>query len=282
MSLESNLRPQTAKEVEALEGTNLSGPIPFGGDQTIEAVLNKKGDKVEAYVVKIFDESGIAREFRLGKKQGDDLINARMVSLSRQVSQKQLVDGEVFQSLMPTYVAEEYRSKLRSLNVPEDMIPKSTHEMIEMVKMELNHYKELGQAQIALDAQKTADLMLEITNEVLQGSNLRYNNLPPEFKQHIKNNLPALNALMAQHAGINEETVEAAKKLFQIKTLESEVFRDSLLSHATATSEVAGKILGNLLGPTLGAIKATGDIAYEGVRSKAKEFSNNRKNKGKV
>ena len=278
MALEPGSRLRRVED-EALEETNLSGPIPFGGDQTIDAILNKKSGKGEAYIVRTTDESGVVREFRLAKKQGDDLINARMASLSRQVSQRQQIEGEVFQSLMPTYIAEEYRNKLRSLNVPEEMIPQTTHEMIEMAKKELLHYKDLGQAQIALDAQKTADLMLEITNEVLQGNNLRYNNLPPEFKLHIKNNLPALNALMAQHAGINEETVEAAKKLFQIKTLESEVFRDSLLSHVTATSEVAGKLLGNLLGPTLGAIKATGDLAYEGVREKVKELSESRKNK---
>lgn len=241
-------------------------PAFLGGDSTIEAVVGRSG-KVESYNVSFYRSEGTPPVvFSISKEQGDDLISARLAKLTSEVLEKEIVDDEVFQSLVPAYVADEYRKKLIEMGVPENEIPTETQDIIKRIKQDLITYRELGREQIALEAQQVADELLSIAHEVLKGDNFRYNNLPKAFKQQVDFHLPSLGALASQNAGITEETMEAQRRVLKMNLMAQEETRNMLLDHFKTTVGAGGEALGMFFGQMFGGAKGAAEVAYRNTK----------------
>ncbi len=228
----------------------------LGGDATIIPRMN--GKNIDGYDVMLIKENGKEIKFALSKQQGQDLIAARLTSLTQGEVD---IDQEAFDALIPSYVAEEYRKRLVALGTPEDQIPKTTSEMIERAKEELITYRELGKEQIASAAQQVADEIIQITYEVFKGNKVRYNALPKEFKQVILFQLPSISALASQHAGISEETMDAQRRVLALNLMSQEKTRDAILewlpAMAGAGADTIATFVGKLIGTTGGAVKSS-------------------------
>lgn len=258
-----------AKEngVEIVVSSEQKGvPAFLGGDSTIEPVMGR-GGKVESYNVTFYRGEGVEpMVFNISKTQGDDLISARLSMLTKEVMDAETIDAEAFQSLVPTYVAAEYKRKLLELGFTEDQLPKTTGDMIEMAKADLVAYRELGKEQIASAAQEIADEILDIALEVYRGNKHRYNELPDVFKKQVEFHLPAMGALAAQHSGISKETLDAQKMVLQLNLMEQEEFRNTLLEHFKATVGAGGEAIGMFFGQMFGGARGAAETAYKSTK----------------
>lgn len=250
------------------EASEVKLPVLLGGESMIVPVMGRLGG-VDGYEVTITREDGRDILFRVSKEQGRDLIEARIALLASNVSQERVIGDEVFQSLLPSYVAEEYGKRLRAMGVPEDQIPKTTTEMVERAKRELVTYRELGKEQIAAGAQHVADQILEIASEVLNGNKVRYNQLPKEFQDMIKFHLASFSALAAQHSGISEETVEAQRRVLALNLMAQKETRDMLLSHFPALAGAGADTIATFVGNLWGTTRATAETSYNNARTEA-------------
>lgn len=266
------------KPIEGIEvlttKTESKAPTLLGGDSTISPIMGRFGS-IEAYEVSLLKGNGETLSFRISKQQGEDLISARISVLASQVSQDEIISEEAFQSLIPTYVAEEYQNRLRAMGIPEEQIPKSVEGMIARAKEELIAYRELGKEQIASAAQQIADQILEITGEVFRGNKVRYNDLPDEFKEIVKFHLASFSALAAQHSGISNETLMAQQKVLTLNLMAQEKTRDMIISHfkavVAAGGDSVGTLIGTLLGSAFGSTRGAAEVAYEKTKEALKK-----------
>lgn len=258
-----------SSEKETVVGLEENGeaklPVLLGGESMIVPVVGKLGG-VDGYEVTITKESGKKVVFRVSKEQGNDLIEARIALLASEVSQKEIVGDEAFQSLIPSYVAEEYKKRLISLGIPENQIPQTTTEMVERATQELAAYRELGKEQIAAAAQHIADQILEIASEVLDGNKVRWNKLPKEFQNMIRFHLPSFSALAAQHSGISEETMEAQRRAMALNLMAQEETRNMILSHLPALAGAGADTIATFFGRLWGTTRATAESSYNDVK----------------
>ncbi|HCQ31469.1 TPA: hypothetical protein DIU27_03760 [Candidatus Collierbacteria bacterium] len=239
----------------------------LGGDSMIEPKFDKSG-RVESYVVKLIRDGGENVSFLISKEQGQDLITARIAIMASEVAQDRIISEEAFQSLIPTYVAKEYRIRLLGMGIPEDKIPQTTSEMVAKARQELEEYRELGKEQIASAAQHIADQILEISSEVFAGNNFRYNQLPKEFKEIVKFHLPSFSALAAQHSGINEETMEAQRRALALNLMSQEQTRDAVLSYLPAIAGAGADTIATFLGNLLGTTRSAAESAYTKIKER--------------
>lgn len=257
----------TEKKITVTDDGREQGiPAFLGGDSTIEPVFSRPG-KVESYNVSFFRGENVTPVvFNISKQQGDDLISARLSMLTKEVMDEETISDEVFQSLVPVYVATEYRKKLIGLGYPEDKLPNSTRDMVEMAKKDLVAYRELGKEQIASAAQEIADEILEIALEVYRGSKHRYNELPDVFKKQVDFHLPSMGALAAQHSGISEETLDAQRTVLKLNLMAQEETRNVILEHFKETVGAGGEALGMFFGQMFGGAKGAAEVAYKSTK----------------
>lgn len=254
--------PETRSSDEALK---TSTAVFLGGDAMISPIFGSF-NKIDAYEVVLTKPDGGTVTFRVSRQQGEDLIAARLSLLASEVAQDQVISDEAFQSLLPTYVAEEYKKRLLALGVPEEEIPNSVTAMVTRAKGELEKYIELGKVQIASDSQRIADELISITKEVLSGNNFRYNNLPDEFKESVEFLRPTFTALALESAGVSEKTLEAQKMALAINLMSQQKYRDVWIEHFKAgfggAADIAGTFFGKLLGSAYGTTKGAAEAAY--------------------
>ncbi len=259
-----------AKENDAqivVAGEQKGVPAFLGGDSTIEPVFSRPG-KVESYNVTFFRGEGVAPVvFNISKQQGDDLISARLSMLTREVIDKETIEAEVFQSMLPTYVVAEYKRKYIELGYPEEELPKTDQDWIILIKENLVAYREgVGREQIASAAQGIADEILDIALEVYRGNKHRYNELPDVFKEQVDFHLPSMGALAAQHSGINEETLEAQRTVLKLNLMAQEETRNTILEHFKATVGAGGEAIGMFFGQMFGGAKGASEVAYKSTK----------------
>lgn len=244
------------------------------GESAITPVLNNRG-VLEGYSVVLLGADGTeGRKFEIDKKQGEDLLRARIALLASEVAHNKQIEDEADQALLPAYVAEAYRNKLRQMGVAEEDLPKTPSDMIIRSTKELEEYMILGKLQIAMESQGLADKAMRLIGQVFDGNQVIYNGLPEDFKKVIKFHLNSIAALAAQNSGINEETVDAARLALKINLLAHEKTREVILAWAPAIAEAGADTIatffGNLIGTTGGAVAGSFEKAKEAVTKKKK------------
>lgn len=254
-----------AIQVAGLGSGSTAIPSILSANTTISPIFTK--NKLTGYELTMLNDQGVElRKFQLSVQKGSEYIEAALARLTAQESHNEGLQIEVDESILPTAVANAYIQKLRSMGIPEDQLPKSTLEMIERAKGELQAYWELGQHQLKGDLQKAQGLFLDIFSQVASGNRVVYNNLPDSFKKGVDSMVQPLAAYFLHELGVTEETtVESQRQMLKINLMAREETVATLAKQLGVIGEQLTEsltgFLGGMLGGTYGSIKSSYDKA---------------------